>query len=237
MAHWKIISKNIAPNSWKTTGEFQVQFSHANFWPYTHVFHRKNLYFHQTEWVRGSFFFPLKDMKFENTEIFLETNDIVVWVGTRGSFSGKEKQFVEIISLKHEQKYRFYPDEVGLIYNTKHEVVVYYKKSGKYHKLILSQKTLEKQSESTIELYSFFKLLYNATEKYYYRLYFHSNNSSEKNGYFEEQKMNSEHQELPKEFNSQKFILIVEYVYGNYVDVWESSLTWKIAYIDPKDLW
>ena len=169
--------------------------------------------------------------------MFLETSDLAIWVGTRGSFSGEEKRFVEVISLKYEQKYRFYPDEISLIYNTKQEVVIYYKKSGKYHKLTLDQKTLEKQSESSVELYAFFKLLYNATEKSYYRLYFHSNNSSAKNGCFEEQKMHDEYQELPKEFSSQDFILKVEYVYGNLIDVWESSLTWELAYINIKDLW
>ncbi len=237
MVLWKVIPEIVTPNTGETTGEFHVNFSNSRFGPYSHVFRRENLYFHESEWVRGSYFFPLESERFHNTEIFLETNEIVIWIGSRGSFDGQEKNFVEIISLKYREKYRFYPDEVSLIYNTKLEVVVYYKKSWKHHKLILDQKTLEKQSESKVELYAFFKLLYNVSEKSYYRLYFHANTSSPKRGYFEEQKMQDEDQELPKAFKSDKFILEVEYVYGSYIDVWESSLTWELAYIDPRDLW
>ena len=239
MSHWKIISKNAVPNTGWTTGLFHVHFNHANFWPYSHIFHRKNLYFHESEQARGSYFFPepLKETQFWNTEIFLETNDICVAVWTRWSFSWKEKEFVEIISLKYEEKYRFYPDEISLIYNTHDEVVIYYKKWEKYSKLVLNQKTLEKTSEIEMKLHAFFKLLYNSSDASYYRLYYHSNNTSPTNGYFEEQKMHFEDQELPINFKSQKFILEVKYVYKNFVDVWESSLTWEIAYINPKDLW
>lgn len=119
MALWKIISEKITPNTGETTGEFHVDFKNSRFGPYTHIFHRENLYFHEDEWARGSYFFPLKDTRYGNTEIFLETNDIAVGIGTRGSFSGQEKHFVEVISRKYQEKYRFYPDEVSLIYNSK----------------------------------------------------------------------------------------------------------------------
>ncbi|MDA9129011.1 hypothetical protein N9J72_00865 [Candidatus Gracilibacteria bacterium] len=236
MALGKIRSKSLSPNTGGTTGEFEIQFANANFGPYTHIFHRENLYFHESEGVRGSYFFPLTDTKFKNTEIFLETNDVAIGIGTRGSFSGQEKQFVEIMSLKYEQKYRFYPDEVSLIYNAQDSIVVYYKKSEKYQKLILDQKTLEETSKTETELQAFFKLLYNYYDESYYRLYFQSNTSSKTNGYFEEQKMHFENQEVPKKFESQKFILEVEYVYGNFIDVWEPSLTGELSYINPQDL-
>jgi len=56
---------------------FEIDFDTKVFWPYTYVFHRKNLYFNEETNERGSYFFPLKNKDFDNTELFLETNDIV----------------------------------------------------------------------------------------------------------------------------------------------------------------
>lgn len=77
---------------------------------------------------RGSYFFPLKNKSFKNTEIFIETDDILIAVGERGSFSGNARIFVEIINIKTQKKYRFYPDEVSLIYNSREHIIIYYKK-------------------------------------------------------------------------------------------------------------
>ena len=236
MALWKITSEKIVSGTGWTNGEFHLDFSNARFGPYTHIFHRENLYFHEEEWVRGSYFFPLKDSIYDNTELFLENNDIVIWVWVRGSFSGQEKQFIEIISRRYQEKYRLYPDEVQLVYNTKDEIVIYYRKSSSYKKLVLNQKTLEKVSESSSRVSAFFKLLYNHTEKSYYRLYFTPNSSSPKKGYFEEQKVVEEDQDLPVIFYSKDFILELKYVYNAYIDVWESSLTWELAYLSPHEV-
>ena len=124
-----INSKKIVSGTAGTQGEFYIDFKESRLGPYTHLFKRENLYFDEESWERGSFFFPAKNKEFQNTEIFLETNDIIVCVWIRGSFSGEEKKFVEIVNLRTQEKYRFYPDEVGLIYNSKDTIVIYYKKS------------------------------------------------------------------------------------------------------------
>lgn len=104
---------------------------------------------------------------FHNTEMFLETDEIVICIGERGSFSGQERQFLEIVNIFTHNKYRLYPDEVSLIYNTKDALVIYYKKSEKYYQLIVDQKLCEEKSEKTYHVSAFIKLIFDhTTEKF-----------------------------------------------------------------------
>ena len=108
-------------------GEFHIEFPSTTFWPYNYVFTRENLYFSEELGDRGASLFPLKEKDFKNTEIFLEKDAIIVCCGVRGSFSGQEKLFVELVNLETEQKFRFYPEEISLIYNTENTLICYYK--------------------------------------------------------------------------------------------------------------
>lgn len=247
MKKGKIITQKIEKHTADIKWEFYIDFKDSRFWPYTHIFERKRLYFNEGVEERGSYFFPLRSGKFKNTEIFLETNDIVVWIGERGSFSGQAKRFLEIVNLKTKQKYRFYPDEVSLIYNTQDEIVLYYKKSEKYKKLTLSKTMLEKLSEKSQQTDAFFKLLYNWDDKKYIRLIYHANSSSHQAGYFSEELLENEKKitqdikwlnmayleepdgkfRAPKKFHREKFELIT--TSHQKIDVWETSLSWIIS--------
>jgi hypothetical protein len=68
--------------------------------------------------------FPLKNKEFDNTEIFLETDDIIVCTGERTNVSGETKNFFDIINIKTEKKQRIFADEVNLICHVNNEIVV-----------------------------------------------------------------------------------------------------------------
>lgn len=240
MKRGKILSDTSDGYKWK----FQIEFSQSTLGPYSFLFQRENLYFNEDLGERGSYFFPLKDTRFKNTEIFLETNDIVIWIGERWSFSGKARRFVEIVNLATKNSYRFYPEEVSLIYNAHNQVIIYYKKSDHYKKLSLDLKTLEKISEHSVYMSAFFKLLYNHTIGEYARLIFKPKGRSTTLGHFIEEPIANEktitkdipwlnmayldepdgQMSSPESFNRENFMLkTVEY---EKIDVWEASLTW-----------
>jgi len=232
MKRGKIITHSIDGDCAKTTWEFTLSFENAEYGPYSHVFHRKNLYFDEETEERGSFYFPLKDNSkanydTENVEIFLETNDIVIWVWERGSFSWTSKKFVEIINLKTAAKYRFYPEGVSLIYNSNTGIIIYYTKSGKHKKLELDKNTLEKKSETSIHLVAFFKLFYNHTDKKYGRLIYVPNSTSHTAGYFKEEMIISDAKK-PVNFHRKDFSIFCDEYWPRIIDVWEASLTWEI---------
>jgi len=232
MKRGKIITQHIDGNCAKTTWEFSLSFENAQYGPYSHIFHRKNLYFDEDTEERGSYFFPLKDYSTANydsanSEIFIETNDIVIWVWERGSFSGASKKFIEIVNLKTAAKYRLYPESISLIYNSKTSIIIYYSKSWKHKKLELSKNDLTKVSENSVKIVAFFKLYYNYTLKEYGRLVYVPNSNSHTAGYFKEESITTDASE-PVSFNRQDFEVICK-GYSKYtIDVWEASLTWKI---------
>lgn len=225
MKKGKIIN-HTNPNSFlEKESDFSISFEQSEFGPYTHLFDRERLYFDEDKNERGSYFFPLKETEFNNTEIFIERNDIVIALWERGSFSGKSRVFLEIVNLKNANKYRIYPDEVSLIYNSKENIVIYYKKWTNYKKLELDIVNLEKVSETTQHLSAFFKLYYSYTKKSYGRLIYKANSHSHKAGYFVEELINSNIDE--PEFFDRKQFLITTYE-NRYIDVWETSLTWEL---------
>lgn len=244
MKKGKIIRRHFSSNNNVRTGEFRIEFSQSTFGPYTHLYTRENLYFDEEMNERGSYFFPLKDDTFDNTEMFIENDDIVICIGERGSFSGHAKRFIELVNLKTKNKYRFYPDTVSLMYNSKDEVIIYYKKWENYKKLSLDFKTLKKNSEKTQRLSAFFKLLYDHTNNQYKRLVYTPNSRSHKAWYFSEGVIENEktitedipwlnmvHLEEPNGYHSEP----KDFLRGSFtlrtskyqrIDVWEASLTW-----------
>jgi len=227
MKKGKIINhiKNIAEHSWES--EFSILFDHSEFWPYNYLFEREKLYFNEDLWERGSYFFPLKDLLFQNTELFLETNKIVIALWKRGSFSWKSRTFMEIINIKNASKYRLYPDEVSLVYNWKTSVTIYYKKWKNYKKLELDIENLQKISQTSVQLSAFFKLYYNHTTDSYGRLVYKANSRSASAWYFIEENIET-HIWKPLSFNRQDFTISAENSRAQMIDIWEASLTWEL---------
>jgi len=244
MRKWKVIDHDNPNESLIRNSNFSISFDNKEFWPYEFLYDRKRLYYDDKLEERWSYFFPLKEKEFWNTEIFIERNDIVITIWKRWSFSGKSKRFIEVVNLSSANKYRFYPEEVSLIYNSKTHIVLYYKKSWAYKCLKLSIDTLEKSSETSIRLSAFFKLLYNHSSDEYIRLLYKANSRSHMSWYFVEEKLenkkiikkdipwlnmsyNSEPTGLhskPDSFNRSTFLLRTKT--HQKIDVWQASLTW-----------
>lgn len=225
---------------------YTISFSESEFGPYNFVFDRQRLYFDENTNERGSFYFPLKDSTFNNTEIFIERNDIVIALWERGSFSWETRVFVEIVNITNANKYRFYPDEVSLIYNSKENIVIYYKKWKTHKKLELDIENLEKLSETSQNISAFFKLFYNFTSNSYGRLIYKANSRSHKAWYFVEEILWNEriitkdikwldmvhHKEptwyhtMPVHFERTNFAVTTNT--DQKIDVWEASLTWEL---------
>jgi hypothetical protein len=205
--------------------EFTISFDQSEFGPYTFIFDRERLYFDENLNERGSFFFPLKEQLFNNTEIFIERNDIVIALWERGSFSWESRVFLEIVNLTNANKYRFYPEQVSLIYNARTSIVIYYKKWDTYKRLELDIKTLEKKSEISTQVSAFFKLFYNYTDKTYGRLIYKANAKSHQAWYFVEELIISDTL-MPMYFLRDNFL--IDTYWNEKIDVWEASLTWEL---------
>lgn len=207
-------------------GEFMIEFSVKSFWPYSHVFTRENLYFDEVLWERGAFLFPLKEKEFDNTEIFLERDDIVVCCGVRWSFSGQEKIFVELVNLTSQSKYRFYPEEVSLIYHTKDTLICCYRDENTWKRSIFSLNDFSLISETSEHISAFFKLLYHHEKHIFLRLIYTGNE------YFNEVAIQNNSTEIlrPMYFTKNKFELTCNDKLNKKIDidVWEVSLTWDI---------
>ena len=207
-------------------GDFHIEFSSKTFGPYNYIFTQENLYFCEDIWDRGASLFPLKEQSFKNTEIFLERDDIVVCCGVRGSFSGQEKLFVEFVNLKTANKYRFFPEEVSLIYHTQEKLICCYKDGNIWKKSEFSLSDFSLISESQEHISAFFKLFYHHNTKEFTRIIYKDE------AYFFEMlipKM-SLLWYIPQEFNGTNFKLqCIEIPSGRdvFLDVWEISLTWE----------
>ena len=231
---WKIIKKsvdNITVNKEKFTlwmkWEFKIEFASDSFWPYRYKFQREDCYFNDGLEDRGSAIFPLKNKQFNNTELFIETDDIVIAVWERWSLMGGEKPFIDIINIKTEKKYRLFTDEVNLIYNEKENIVINAKdlEDNKFKTIKLDINTLEKNEKTEEELDAFFKSVYNETYGKWYLLDFTVWNIDEKDEekkyqfwYFSLKEVNLNWK--PKKFDRKKFIVET---YAWKIDVWEES--------------
>ncbi len=232
---WKIIKKsveNITVNKEKfilgMKWEFKIEFASDSFWPYKYKFQREDCYFNDGLGDRGSAIFPLKNKQFNNTELFLENDDIVITVWERWSLMWWEKPFIDIINIKTEKKYRLFTDEVNLIYNEKNNIVINAKDldDNKFKTIKLDINTLDKKEKIEEELDTFFKSVYNKNENKWYLLDFIIWNLDEKdeekkyqNWYFNLKETNLTW--IPTSFDRKKFE--VETTNWKIIDVWEES--------------
>ena len=142
----------------------------------------------------------------------------------RGSFSGQEKLFVELVNLKTQAKYRFFPEEVSLIYNTKDTLICCYRDENIWKKSEFSLTDFSLVSETQEHISSFFKLLYHHADKTFSRIIYKDE------GYFSYifVQNTSEIEFTPKSFVRHNFQLELETLENSekkYIDVWEASLT------------
>jgi len=230
---WKIIKKSIEKivlNKKKFSlwmkWEFKIEFANDSFWPYQYKFEREDCYYNDGLEDRWSVIFPLKNKKFDNIEIFIETDDIVVCIGERWNLSWGEKTFIDIINIKTEKKYRFFTDEVNLIFNSEDKIIINAKDEWVFKTIVLNSVTLEKIEEVEESLLSFFKSVYNAKEDSWYLLDFNANDKNEideekkyRKWSFILQKVNTKWK--PISFDRKKFEVKTDIW---FIDIWEESL-------------
>ena len=230
---WKIIKKSIEKivlNKKKFSlwmkWEFKIEFANDSFWPYQYKFEREDCYYNDGLEDRWSVIFPLKNKKFDNIEIFIETDDIVVCIGERWNLSWGEKTFIDIINIKTEKKYRFFTDEVNLIFNSEDKIIINAKDEWVFKTIVLNSVTLEKIEEVEESLLSFFKSVYNAKEDSWYLLDFNENDKNEideekkyRKWSFILQKVNTKWK--PISFDRKKFEVKTDIW---FIDIWEESL-------------
>lgn len=229
---WKIIKKSVDKiilNKHKfllwMKWEFKIEFASDSFWPYNYKFERQDCYFNDWLEDRWTIAFPLKNDTNNNTEIFLETDDIVIAVWERGSLIWWDKSFIDIINIKTEKKYRLFTDNVGLIFNSADKIIVNALDEWIYKTIVLDLKTMEKLEEVKEELLAYFKCVYNRTTDEWFLLDFTPLN-------LEESDENKKYQYwsfilnklilnwVPGEFDRKKFILNTD---KWTIDIWQES--------------
>ncbi len=207
--------------------EFNIEFASDSFWPYKYKFERTDCYFNDWLEDRWTSIFPLQNKEFKNTEIFLETDDVVIAVWERWSLMWAEKPFIDVINIKTEKKYRLFTEEVNLIYNSKDRIILNAKDSedNKFKTFELNIETMKKVSETIEELPTFFKSVYNKTEKKWYLLDFTIWDESEKDEEKKYQFWYFNLKETSLKWKPEKFkrkLFKVDTDLGN-IDIWEES--------------
>ena len=206
--------------------EFKIEFASDSFGPYHYKFEREDCYFNDGLEDRGTAIFPLQNKKFKNTEIFLETSDIVIAVWERWSLLGWDKTFIDVINIKTEKKYRLFTKEVNLIYNDEKNIIINANEDGVFKTLVLDMDSMKKVSEETEELQSFFKCVYNTNKKVWFLLDFTVQDESEideekkyQNGYFSMKKLSLSGE--PVSFNRKKFTVKTK---KWEINIWDNSI-------------
>lgn len=210
-------------NTIKTQGKFFIDFSNSKIGPYTHLYDREKLYYHEIIDERGSLDFPLKNAEFENSEIFLETDDIAICIWERWSISWGISQFIDIINLSNGNKNRFFTDEVNLIYNTETTVEINLVEKWKTITHSLDINSLEITSSIEENLVAFFKLIWNKTTGKYENLVFDSESNDAKKWFFKREKIEMLWFEIsPERFDRKSFIINTKW--KSQILVWDSTL-------------
>jgi len=247
---WKIIKQSVEKLQIKKETfiiwmkwEFYIEFATDRFWPYEYKFERVDTYYNDGLKDRGSVMFPLKEKKFNNTEIFIERDWLVIAVWKRGGLTKEERWFVDLINIKTEKKYRVFTDEVSLIMLEKSErnsdkvwetssdkslLFINFSDNWVWKSLKLDSQTMEILEEKKEKLYAFFKIVYNETENKWYRLeYIPANpnlpNTDERkfqNWWFVMKSIDIYWK--PIRWDRKQWI--VELNNGKIVDVWEESI-------------
>jgi len=203
--------------------EFKIEFANDSFWPYDYKFGREDCYFNDGLEDRWTSVFPLKNISFDNTEIFLETDDIIIAIWERWSLMWDDKKFIDIINIQTEKKYRLFTDEVNLIYNSEDKVIINAKTEWLFKTIVLDINNLEKLEEKIEEFQAFFKCVYNKATNEWFVLDFSSSEISDdmyKKWSFTLQKSNILTW-IPKDFNRKEFKVITSL---RNIDIWEESI-------------
>lgn len=195
--------------------KFTIEFINDTFWPYDYKFGREDCYY--IDWLedRWSIKFPLKNKEFNNTEIFLEHDDIIICTWERTNLSWETKNFIDVINLKTEKKQRIITDEINLIYNSNKEIKINANINWIFKTLTLNIETLEILEEKEEKLLAFFKCIYNETENKWYLLDFQKTAQWWNDGYFNLKEIDIKVK--PEKFNRE------EYKVNWNIDIWELS--------------
>lgn len=219
---WKIIKSNLETVQIKKEKftlwmkwKFTIEFVNDTFGPYDYKFAREDCYYIDGLEDRGSIAFSLKNKEFQNTEIFLENDDIIICTGERTNLSGESKSFIDVINIKTEKKQRIITEEVNLIYNSQKDIIINVNLNWTFKTLTLDSETLEIKEEKEEKLLSFFKCVYNKNEQKWYVLDFIKTGETENDGYFELKKIIANWE--PKNFNRE------EYIVNWNINIWELS--------------
>jgi len=230
---WKIIKKSvdkIVLNKKKFTlwmkWEFKIEFANDSFWPYNFKFAKEDCYFNDWLEDRWTKIFPLRNKSFNNTEIFLETDDIVICIWERWSLTGWNKDFIDIINIKTEKKYRLFTNEVNLIFNSEDKLIINALDEWVFKTLILDINSMKKIEEIQEEFQAFFKCIYNKKTNEWFLIDFTPKDSLEtdeekkyQNGSFILQKIDISG--IPEKFDREKFELQTD---KWLIDIWEKSI-------------
>lgn len=219
---WKIIKSNLEQVQIKKEKfllwmkwQFKIEFANDSFWPYEYKFAREDCYFIDSLQERGSALFPLKNTSFDNTEIFLENDEVIICSWERGGLLSDTRQFIDIINLKTEKKQRIFMSEVNLIYNEKSHIVINAKIENTFQTFFIDIQTLEIVKKINEELQAFFKCVYNATLEKWFVLDFEQIGAWWNQGFFHLKEL--EENQKPKTFDRDRFLV------NATIDVWELS--------------
>jgi len=229
---WKIIKKSVEKivinknkfSLWMKW-EFKIEFASDSFGPYNYKFEREDCYFNDGLEDRWSKIFPLKNKLFDNTEIFLETDDIVIAVWERWGLLWEEKAFIDIINIKTEKKYRLFTGEVNLIFNSKDAIIINANLEWVFNTIVLNIESMQKLDEKIEELQAFFKCVYDKNNNKWYLLDYTVSDNLEKdeelkyrNWYFTLKSIDVSWE--PVSFDRYKYKVLTK---SGYIDVWTES--------------
>lgn len=221
----KIIIKKQTFSLWMKW-KFKIEFANDSFWPYKYKFQREDCYFNDWLEDRWTKIFPLKNKAFNNTEIFLETDDIIVAVWERWNLIEENKTFIDIINIKTEKKYRLFTKEVNLIFNSEDKIIINAEDKGIFKTIILDINSLRKIEKIEEEFQAFFKCVYNKKTDEWFVLDFTSSIPSEKDDEKKHKNWSFILQKIalywaPEKFNREHYSVEI---YNGTVDLWKESL-------------
>jgi hypothetical protein len=163
-----------------------VEMWESNIWPYEKIFSRIDTYYQEKKSWKKISLFPNKE--FNNSEIFLENDDIILWIGQR-NILWKNEWFVDLINIKTHKTYRILTTELNYIYNTKDTLVVSAKIWETFYEITFDIWNLEILSQSVERKVAFFNKLYSYKTKKWTELIFQAENTTHEWWYFIPQKM------------------------------------------------
>jgi len=141
---WKVIKEHLESVNIKKQRfslwmkwKFFIEFVSDRFGPYEYKFEKEDTYFLDKLEDRWAVLFPLKEKTFDNTELFIENDDIILAIGKRWWLSIKESYFIDIINIKTEKKYRIFTDEISLVTLTEEWLLINFLDSDKEWKIII----------------------------------------------------------------------------------------------------